>query len=240
MWTRTLSSLPAYSSTGPVIAVNQSEENSCADWLGESDYVNNEGTRSKGKDENGAVTSGSASEGEFSEIEGVFSSDEDDVGDEEIKPGRKEDGEVSIAKSYSHILKARVSSQENEQSKEKEESNKERGHMGRGKRLCPVPCCKKVVVHLPRSHEYKSLLNKTLQKGKMPYAVQLIDKRATGEKLINFERATLECSKESSFQERQEVEMEQFEVLENEEEEIVTDEDGEVADVEADVYTVPG
>ena len=96
--------------------------------------------------------------------------------------------------------------------------------MGRGKRLCPVPCSNKVVVHLPRSHEYKSLLNKALQKGKMPYAVQLIDRRATGEKLINFETATLECSEESSFEERQEVEMEQFEVLENEEEEIVTDE----------------
>lgn len=324
-----MSSLPAYSSTGPVIAVNQSEENSCADWLEESDYVTIEGARSKGKDENGALESGSGSEGEFSEIEGI-SSDEDDVGDEQFKPGKKEDGEVSIAKSYSHILKARVSSQENEQPKEKEESNKERGHMGRGKRLCPVPCCKKVVVHLPRhlmqvhkwsharsraaitnfnlrkkytfkskesaeagnrkkrnsgdqetktykdyhkkricpmmgcsacvkrlpahlknvhkvspsSDEYKSLLNKALQKGKMPYAVQLIDKRATGEKLINFETATLESSEESSFEERQEVEMEQFEVLENEEEEIVTDDDGEVADVEADVEfdvaTVPG
>ena len=132
MWTRTLSSLPAYSSTGPVIAVNQSEENSCADWLKESDFVINEGARSKGKDENGALESGSGSEGEISEIEGAVSSDEDDVGDEEFKPGKKEDGEVS--KSYSHILKARVSSQENEQPKEKEESNKERGHMGRAKR----------------------------------------------------------------------------------------------------------
>ena len=78
----------------------------------------------------------------------------------------------------------------------------------------------------------------------MPYAVQLIDKRATGEKLINFETATLESSGESSLEERQEVEMEQFEVLENKEEERVTDEDGEVADVEADVEfdvdTVPG
>ena len=64
--------------------------------------------------------------------------------------GRKMENLVSIAKSYSHKLKARVSSQENEQPKEKEESNKERGHMGRGKRLCPVPCCTKVVVHLPR------------------------------------------------------------------------------------------
>ena len=123
------------------------------------------------------------------------------------------------------------------------------------KRICPMmgcsACVKRLPAHLknvhkvsPSSDEYKSLLNKALQKGKMPYAVQLIDKRATGEKLINFETATLESSEESSFEERQEVEMEQFEVLENEEEEIVTDDDGEVADVEADVEfdvaTVPG
>ena len=125
MWTRTLSSLPAYSSTGPVIAVNQSEENSCADWLEESDYITNAGARSKGKDENGAVESGSGSEGEFSEIEAVFSSDEDDVGGDEIQPGRKEGGEVSIAKSYSHILKARVLRKMNNQRRKRNQTKKE-------------------------------------------------------------------------------------------------------------------
>ncbi|XP_068679522.1 uncharacterized protein [Montipora foliosa] len=235
------------------------------------------------------------------------------------------------------MLKGRINSPENEQPMEKEEPNKERRHKGRGKRLCPVPYCKKVVVHIPRhlmqvhkwshsrsrsaitnfnlrkkytfkskesaeagnrkkrnngdeetkaykdyhkkricpmigcsacvkrlpahlknvhkispsSDEYKSLLNKALQKGKRPYRVQLIDKRAAGEKLTNFETATLESSEEVSLEESQEVEMEQVEELENEEKEIVIDEDGEVvgsasasasaeADVESDVDTLPG
>ncbi|XP_068689985.1 uncharacterized protein [Montipora foliosa] len=338
MWTRSLSSLPAYSSTEPVIAVNQSEENSCADWQEESDYVTSEGARSKGEDENGAggpVELGNGSEGEISEVEGVFSSDEDDVADEGDKPGRKGDGELSNAKSYIRMLKGRINSPENEQPMEKEEPNKERRHKGRGKRLCPVPYCKKVVIHIPRhlmqvhkwshsrsrsaitnfnlrkkytfkskesaeagnrkkrnngdeetkaykdyhkkricpmigcsacvkrlpahlknvhkispsSDEYKSLLNKALQKGKRPYRVQLIDKRAAGEKLTNFETATLESSEEVSLEESQELEMEQVEELENEEKEIVIDEDGEVvgsasasaeADVESDVDTLPG
>ena len=75
MWTRSLSSLPAYSNTEPVIAVNKSEDNSCADWQEESDHVTSEGVRSKGEDENGAggpVELGNGSEGEISEVEGVF------------------------------------------------------------------------------------------------------------------------------------------------------------------------
>ena len=281
-----MSSLPAYSSTEPAIAVNQSEENSCADWQEERDYVTNEGAGSKGEDENEA--------GGPVEIEGVLSSDEDDVADEGVKPGRKGDGELLIAKSYSQMLKDKINPQENKQPMEKEEPNKERQHKGRGKRLCPVPYCKKVVVHLPRhlmhvhkcshsryptaitnfnlrkkytfkskesaeagnrkkrnsgdeetktykdyhkkricpmmgcsacvkrlpahlknvhkvspsSDEYKSLLNKALQKGKRPYVVQLIDKRAAGEKLTHFETATLESSEEVSLEESQEIKRE--------------------------------
>ena len=107
----------------PVIAVNESEENACVDWQNESDYATNEGARAKGEDGNGAggpVESGNGSEGELIEVESVFSSDEDDVADEEVTPGRKGVGEVSIAKRYSQILEDRISSLENEQPMDEE------------------------------------------------------------------------------------------------------------------------
>ena len=59
-------------------------------------------------------------------------------------------GCFTVSLSTLFAIACRVSSPENEQPKVKEESNKERGHVGRGKRLYPFPCCKKVVVHLPR------------------------------------------------------------------------------------------
>ena len=72
-------------------------------------------------------------------------------------------------------------------------------------------CVKQLPAHLkkvhkvsPSSDEYKRLLNKALRKGKRPFVVQLIDKRAAGE-LTNFETATLESSKEVSREESQEV-----------------------------------